>query len=452
MEIISPAYDPALAILKRFRKRSPRGRLMKYCARLPVAEGVLLLNLLTRELVLLTEEEYAGLTQQEYLWERWFVVPEQTDEKELADFVRLVLVSRRKKSGPITRYTIYTTTDCNARCFYCFQKDRSRIPMSQETAEKIAAYIIDHCGGKPVKFTWFGGEPLYNAAVIDTICAGLRRAGIEYTSYMMTNGYLFDDEMVARAAGLWNLRNVQITLDGTEAVYNRAKAYIYPEGNPYQVVLANIGRLLDASVAVAVRLNMDLYNAGDLMELVDELARRFRGKKGLHIYAHYLFREDTPSAQLHSAQGWEARDQALARLTERIAQLGLASGAGIRRTLKANYCMADSGNSVTIAPTGEIGLCDRYSDSEFIGHIDREDFDQAAVESWRETLEPFAECPDCFHYPECWRLKKCPTSNNCFPQQRNLLLRICQRQMAAEYDHWKNQTGPEELPDPELCD
>ena len=57
MEVIAKAYEPVLKILKRFRKREAQGRLMKYCIRQPVEDGVLLFNLLTRELVLLTEEE-----------------------------------------------------------------------------------------------------------------------------------------------------------------------------------------------------------------------------------------------------------------------------------------------------------------------------------------------------------------------------------------------------------
>ena len=67
------------------------------------------------------------------------------------DFVRLVLRAQSKDMDPIIGYTIFTTTDCNARCFYCFELGRSRIPMSEETAHKTARYIRDHCGGEKVK-------------------------------------------------------------------------------------------------------------------------------------------------------------------------------------------------------------------------------------------------------------------------------------------------------------
>ena len=67
-------------------------------------------------------------------------------DKEYADLVRWVLTSRQKSAKNITGYTIFPTTDCNARCFYCFELDRSRIPMSVETARKVVRYIKDHCG------------------------------------------------------------------------------------------------------------------------------------------------------------------------------------------------------------------------------------------------------------------------------------------------------------------
>lgn len=50
---------------------------------------------------------------------------------------------------------------------------------------------------------------------------------------------------------------IQVTLDGTEGVYNAVKRYVDAgEKSPYQVVLANIRGLLDAGVRVIVRLNV----------------------------------------------------------------------------------------------------------------------------------------------------------------------------------------------------
>ncbi|MBQ3504165.1 MAG: 4Fe-4S cluster-binding domain-containing protein [Oscillospiraceae bacterium] len=425
--------------------------MMHYCTEAVTEDGVLLYNLLTKELLLLTEEEYEKRTENSYLKDHWFVVPEGTNEKELADLVKWVLKNKHKKHPPITGYTIFPTTDCNARCFYCFELGRSRIPMREETAHKVADYIAAHCGGEKVSISWFGGEPLYNKAVIDIICNDLREKGVVYTSRAISNGYLFDRETVKNAMENWNLKWVQITLDGTEGVYNKVKAFIYKNTNPYHTVLENIGHLLDAGVTVTIRLNMDMHNADNLLELVEELGQRFAGKKGLHVYAHHLFKGNEPMAEIHTQEEWAERDRAMCRLNEKIRELGLAAQRGITKKPKLNYCMADSGSAVTILPGGEIGLCEHYSEDEFIGHIDKEGFDQAVVNSWKERIPEVPECAECFYYPDCVTLKKCASGSVCFPLQREEYLRKTKREMLTEYERWKKQEQTEETEDAQLC-
>lgn len=432
MKNISEANQTVLKILKRFRKQALCTRLLHYCVEEQVEDGVLLFNLLTRELVLLTEEEHRELLTNDYLREHWFVVPEEAKDKEYVELVRWVL-SNQKKPKNTTGYTIFTTTDCNARCFYCFELGRSRVPMSRETALKTVQYIKTHCGGEKVRLAWFGGEPLYNQVAIDTICGGLCREGIEFTSTMTTNGYLFDEALVQRAVADWNLKKVQITLDGTEEVYNRIKAFIHREGSAYRRVLENMKHLLDAEVRVTVRLNMDLHNAENLLELVDELGREFAGRKGLSVYAHHLFHEGKALGETHTEEGWDLRHAAMGRLNARIQENGLATTNGIRKKPKQHHCMADSGHSVTILPTGDIGLCEHHSEGEFIGHLDREEVDAEMVASWRETVPEIPECETCFYYPDCIRLKKCTNARVCFHQRREDYLENTKRAMRNEY-------------------
>lgn len=451
MEILSPASETVLAILKNLKKTDAPSRLLHYCVEQRVEDGILLFNLLTRELLLLSEEEYAHLTELDYLKAHWFTVSEDANDQEYADLVKWVLSTRQKKQQNITGYTIFPTTDCNARCFYCFELGRSRIPMRRETALKTAQYIKNHCGGEKVHISWFGGEPLFNREAIAMICDGLRRENVEYTSTMVSNGYLFSEETVQKATREWNLKRVQITLDGTENIYNKTKAFIYREGSAYETVLSNIGRLLSAGVTVQIRLNMDLYNAEDLLKLVEELAQRFAGKKGLYVYAHHIFKGNEPMAHTHTEEEWDKRDAAMCRLNETIAQCGLASKRGISKHIKVNHCMADSGKSVTILPDGNIGLCEHFSENEFIGHIDSDEFDAAMVKSWKETVPQIPECATCFYYPECIMLKKCANDNVCFRQMRQERLRKTKQQMVNEYQNRKAKAEPDEAEVSEEC-
>lgn len=444
MKIISEANEGILKILSRFKKEAEKNRLLHYVVTEKTEDSYLLFNLLTRELLLLSGEEYANLQDQDYLKDHWFLVPENTNEKELAEFVRLLLTTRQKKPKNITGYTIFPTTDCNARCFYCFELGRSRFPMSEETAHKVAKYISEHCGGEKVSISWFGGEPLFNKQAIEIICGELRKESIEFKSTAVSNGYLFDEETVKRAVTDWNLKKVQITLDGTEVVYNKAKAFIYKNTNPYQTVLTNLGHLLDAEVTVQIRLNMDLYNAEELLRLVDELAQKFQNRKGFHVYAHYIFDGNTPMAESHTEIEWAEREQAMIRLEEKIASYGFSGKGGFSKNYRLNFCMADSGKAVTILPNGDIGLCEHFSEDEFIGHIDSDRFDEAMVKSWRKTAPEIPECAKCFYYPECIRLEKCANSRVCFQQERNDRLRKTKRAMRNEYEKWQNKSQSEE--------
>lgn len=438
MEQIIDACSTTLRILGKPKRSDGGSRLAKYCVPLQIEEGVLLFNVLTREMLLLTFAEYDAVLFSDYLREHWFTISEEQNEKELTELVRWVLASLRREPKHITQYTILTTTDCNARCFYCYERGCARITMHPEIADKIVDYIQNHCGGNTVKIGWFGGEPLMNFPVIDRICDGLRSREIDFKSHMVSNGYLFDDELIAKASHWWNLKEVQVTLDGTEAVYNRSKAFIYKEGSPYRTVTENIHRLLNAGISVVIRLNMDLNNADNLMELARELAERFGGQKRLRIYAHLLFDTEETGTCRYTPSQWSQLYDALRRLEEFLYDQGLAAASfqRLRRELPLSHCMADNGKSVVILPDGHLGLCEHYADSEFFGHIDSAKRDEGMIASWRERCDPIAECGECFYYPECTELKKCTGRLECSEHVRLARRRDTEWAMRNEYRQW----------------
>ena len=436
MEQIIQPNENILGILGKAKYSDSGYRFSHYCVSAEHPDGVLLWHTLTRELLLLTPEEFANALSLQELRERRFVVAQELDEKKLAKLVQWVLKTTRRKEDFISDYTILTTTDCNARCFYCYELGRSRIPMSAQTALKTAEFIRSHCGGKPVRITWFGGEPLYNASVIDIISDYLRENGVEFSAFMISNGYLYNDEMVEKAHSRWNITRVQITLDGTEDVYNRCKAFIYRGTSAYQVVTGNIERLLNKGIDVNVRMNMDFHNAQDLKNLSQELADRFGGYSGFRAYSHLIFDENTPWDQRYSLDKWTALYQAREELEQCLAQLGL-SAAGrsrLRRTLSTNQCMADDDHSIVITPNGDLGVCEHFSESEFIGNLDSEQRDQAVIQSFCQRCDEIPECDTCFYYPQCVRLKKCPDLIPCIQPERDNLRKKIHTAMINEYN------------------
>ena len=219
-------------------------RLMTFVVQAAVDDGLLLLHNMTKEMVLLSQEEQAVFEQRPTnlpeLISHWFLVPEEHDDCQLSLQLRNVARLMEPKQTNITGYTVMTTSDCNARCFYCYELGQARRPMTEQTAQQVAEYITKHSGGEEVSIGWFGGEPLFNKPVINHIANRLKEAGVKYSSTMTSNGFLLDAETVKEAHDLWNLKNVQITIDGTEQTYNRVKAFIYKGVNAYETVMQNI--------------------------------------------------------------------------------------------------------------------------------------------------------------------------------------------------------------------
>lgn len=398
-------------------------RLMRFVVSQPVEDGLLLYHVMTKAVVLLDPEEARRMEEDPAsvpgLVENWFAVPQSHDDRKLALEVRAVGKMLEKPVRSLKSYTILTTTDCNARCFYCYEKGRSRIPMSDDTAVAAARYIVRNSPERKVHIRWFGGEPLYNKRVITLICSQLKDAGLEFRSSMVSNGLLFDDETVREAVQDWNLDKVQITLDGTEEIYNRVKNYVDPQGNPFRRVVDNIRLLLDAKVRVNIRLNIDRHNADDLFVLVEQLSEAFGDNPLLNVYSHSLFEACAPGAAVrHSDTQRKELAGKQKKLQERLRESGLSRPGKFGHSLKLNRCMADNDASVIILPDGHLGKCEHYTDSEWFGHVSEDARDEAVIKSFKELWPELEACAQCPFYPDCIRLSKCEEAVHCYPEER----------------------------------
>ena len=429
---LRPIVSPLKGLLPAQKVRpDEKYRLLHYVVQQEVEEGLLLYNTLTQAVTLLSPDEAERMAADPAsvpeLVAEWYAVPVSHDDRRLAREVRAVGLMLKNPPHGYRTFTIFTTTDCNARCFYCYEKGRSRIPMKEETARETAAWILKHKAPGDIRLRWFGGEPLYNRPAITAICTALKDAGVEYRSSMVSNGYLFDDAVVEEAIDLWKLKKVQITLDGTEDVYNRSKAFIYRDGSPYRRVLANIRRLLDAGIRVSIRLNVGLHNAEDLLALVDELGVEFIGRENLMVYSHALFEtEGTHPEEMAAAR---------TRLEEKIREKGFSKRGKLPRELHVYRCMSDDPSSVTILPDGHLGKCEHYSDSDWFSHIGTEEKDDAVLEHFRALREDLDACADCPLYPECVRLAACQEAAFCRPEYRAERLESIRKSLLSWYQN-----------------
>ena len=437
MQVLQPSAEIVEKVLNPQKPSDGRKyRPMTYCVTQDTEESILVYNVLTKCLIELSKTEAKVLEIPFVYYEikaddvvrdliaMRFLVPEDHDDYkamiELRQLAKMIGAGRSK----IKSYTILTTTDCNARCFYCYELGRSRVKMTEETAHKVADFIKE----SKIDIQWFGGEPLYNSEAIDIICQDLKTKGCEYTSMMVTNAYLFDQAMVQKATDLWHLKKVQVTLDGTESIYNRCKAFIYKEGSAYQRVLRNIGLLLDAGIYVNIRLNIDMHNADDLFLLVDEMKKRFGGRKELTVYSHVIFEET-----LKQARSDENRKNLYAKqdlLNEHIRKSGFATKKKLSKDIKVNHCKVDSGTSEMILPDGHLGLCEHCTEDHFIGHISSSDRDYSAIKEQQKTIDDI-ECRSCPVCPDCVRLKICDSCQICYPEDKERKIRNIKKAMSS---------------------
>ena len=439
MKILYPS--PIIGLQK--KKEGTAYRLMHYVVKQKVEEGVLLYNTLTLAMALVTYEEAHNLMNVEGLIENWFLVPVTHNDKKFCKIIKYGYCLRQKRPKGIRKYTVVTTTGCNARCAYCFEKGTKPINMTTETAEKVAMFIITHRGEhENVQIDWFGGEPLYNFKVMDRICTRLEEQNVSFYSHITTNGFLFSDKMVEKAVNLWHINNALITIDGTEQNYNRIKAFIHRnESNPFQRVLTNIGMLLNAGIKVQVRLHVSLDNVQDIQDLMELMADRFKGTDLLSLQILYLFELFGPEARVLSSDERATLVHEIQRLRNYGYQLGISNPPKLDQNLKQFRCMVDSEDALMIVPDGHLGLCEHHLEDRFFGHIDNDEWNQEVLKQSREYCEEIPECDTCTLYPMCFRLKICGIQDICFKENRDSKIFIIQEQMLSEYHKLMKETN-----------
>lgn len=184
---------------------------------------------------------------------------------------------------------------------------------------------------------------------------------------------------------------------------------------------------------------------------MEELHERFGEYRNFSVYSHLLFEVAAGKTHLRAAEDRKALAARQDRLYETMKAYGIAAKHVLSHRLRLNQCMADSGSCRTILPGGELGVCDHYSEDNFVGHLDREEPDQEMVRSFREYREPGPECGGCFYYPDCMRLKKCEPFSGCYPETREQIRKRTLDDMENTFEAWRKHQAAEEENELEFC-
>lgn len=451
MEIIQNGAPSICAIWGEPEWKDTAYRLYCYVIQTECEAGMLLHNRVTGELIFLDEEEKQAIValpshlsqNMLVLVKKHFLVPLDYEDKKTVDKLRRVLCLL-KRGKPITHYHILPTSHCNAQCFYCYENGFPRESMSEETAHKLVQFIEKHCGDKKeVTLDWFGGEPTLYIDRIDQICMELAERNIAFTSLMISNGYLFSDEILDKAKKIWNLTNIQITLDGTEDLYNKTKSYINAKGSPYATVMNNILKLADKKVHVVIRLNLDCHNGQDLDILINELSARFSGNPYINVYVAIIHENLGIAPISHKLPDYQWLEMRWDQLRNRIAQEGLRHTKGNLPKLASDFCMAGDDTTLLVTPAGMLSKCEHKVFDSMVGTLAEGITSLNEVEHWK-TQKIWDRCASCSLYPNCYVLERCSIARICTDAsiergiEKTILL------MKRTYEQWKTKSDYEE--------
>lgn len=301
-------------------------------------------------------------------------------------------------------FRIWTTTACNARCFYCFERGIDNKSMDHLTAQQVARYICSTLHrNDSVAIEWFGGEPLMNTEPISIITNIVARhcetIGALYKAYIITNGSLINDGIAHDMKEKWHIKLAQITLDGFSDCYNMIKCYSNPLAHNFYTVIHNIHLLTHAGISVSIRMNYTEDNYKTLVNLISYLKKEFDGNNLIHYYVYPIWSglyENDSTAYNSCVQA----DGHFVNLLTELVDYGMAKPRFLfRMVYKRRQCGSCRVDNCAILPDGVLLKCSEAMNSP-IGDIWHGITNKQTEHIWLdEGLDP--KCTRCPYLPLC---------------------------------------------------
>ncbi|MBR1383954.1 MAG: radical SAM protein [Ruminococcus sp.] len=380
----------------------------------------LLYSTFTKETVQLTDAEWeafkqvrAGAVNYGYITDngleqlalsRYIV---EADHDEIGQYKSVVFILKtmaRTKPG-YSSYIIWPTSGCNARCIYCFEEGFRSRTMTTQTADRVIEFIKETKQSGKIKIKWFGGEPLLGHKLISYMCQKLKENDMEFESMMITNCSLVTEELAKEIKELWNMKKIQVSMDGDRADYERRKRYCAPDKHNYDTVIKGIRFLAAEGLKINIRCNVDGNNIDGLAAFVDQLKADIGNIENINLYLSPLFGVDEcrPTKELFAK---------MSSLTEYCRSIGLVKSSHNPDTkFKVNYCMADSmDKTIGIGPDGEFNNCYSLLEKNVWCNIFDGITDQKRFEELKSPVSIDKKCRSCCFLPKCtpFYRQRCP--------------------------------------------
>jgi uncharacterized protein len=199
------------------------------------------------------------------LSEKGYLVDESDEVKEYRRKYLDFIDSREKDEIQIFFVTNYT---CNFACSYCYQDQYSN-PANELNRDVIDAffnYVKNEFSSRRKYITIFGGEPLLNSPKQKDLISYIidKSVKADLSLCFVTNGYYLEEYIPVLRKG--KIREVQVTLDGTETVHNNRR-FLRGGGETFGKIVKGIDACLKSSIDINLRVVIDKENFDNLSDL-----------------------------------------------------------------------------------------------------------------------------------------------------------------------------------------
>lgn len=363
-------------------------------------KGYLIYNTLYNSLVRLSPLEYekllgkkkTGKELRKNFKKHGLIIAEKLDEM---DIYNQWCSLQRKVDRPYISINITATLKCNARCYYCYENGVKHSDFEEKQLFLLIKFLKERVReNDTLLLNWFGGEPLMNKKVLNFVSNELKRYGISFCSYIITNGSLINKKMVTTDFIRWNVKDVQITLDGLGETYEKRKAYIDQKRNIFLRILQKIELVAKNGVRVHIRLNVDRRNKMEILDLLKLLNTNFGQLNEVTWYPAFLtgIGDDLTEDEKVSF----VKD--MLYITQNPAKMNI--GRRLYSMPKIRACMRNDPKSFSIDVFGHVYSCEHLvgRKEKFIGTLKEFD-DQKNLCRTNVTLRE--ECKKCVFLPKC---------------------------------------------------
>lgn len=363
-------------------------------------QGYLVYNTLYNSLVRLNSLEYeklagkkkAGRELRKMFMKHGLLIAKELDELKIYNQWSTL---QRRIDRPYVSVNIATTLKCNARCYYCYEKGVRHSDFRERQLPKLIKFLKEQVReNDTLSLNWFGGEPLMNKKVLNFVSNELKKSGISFYSYIITNGSLINKRMVDTDFVRWNVKDVQITLDGLRETYEKRKAYVEKKRNIFSRILQKIELVAKSGIRVHIRLNVDRTNQMEILALVKLLSNRYGQFKEVTWYPAFLtgISDDLTEEEKISFV------KNLFDITQNPAKMNI--GRRLYSIPKSRACMRHDPKSFSIDVFGNVYSCEHLvgRKEQAIGTLRA--FDNEKNLS-RADVALRDECNQCVFLPKC---------------------------------------------------